>query len=182
MMDNPTTLLVAIMFVTIIGIGIGNVLMALSDFVGGLRQPPPDRVHLSWIVLLLVAYLALFWETQTILEIDDWLYAEYLYIITGPILLLFAANLATSPQRNGHERGAQAHYLEISRRLFGMLALVEVWILLLDFIYQNLSIISIFDALKLVLFIGLSSLQNYRRSDDPARVRLRHLPAWRTRV
>ena len=67
-MDNPTTLLVAIMFVTIIGIGIGSVLMALSDIVVGLRQPPPDRVQISWIVLLLAAYLALFWETQTILD------------------------------------------------------------------------------------------------------------------
>ena len=103
-MENPTTLLVAIMFVTIIGIGIGNVLMALSDIVGGLRHPSPDRIHISWIILMLAAYLALFWETRAILDIADWLYAQYLYILAGPILMLFAANLAISPQPNGSER------------------------------------------------------------------------------
>ncbi len=161
-MENPTTLLVAIMFVTIIGIGIGNVLMALSDIVGGLRHPSPDRIHISWIILMLAAYLALFWETRAILDIADWLYAQYLYILAGPILMLFAANLAISPQPNGSDREPRAHYLEISRRLFVMLALLQVWMLLLDVVYQSLTLVSVFDALKLVLFIGLSSIQNYR--------------------
>jgi hypothetical protein len=58
-MDNPATLLTAIMFVTILGMGIGNLLMTCAEIAGGLRQPPPERIQLSWIVLLLLAMLNL---------------------------------------------------------------------------------------------------------------------------
>ncbi|MEE8251720.1 MAG: hypothetical protein V3R24_08270, partial [Gemmatimonadales bacterium] len=71
-MDNPTTLLVAIMYITIIAIGLGNLLMTLSEIVGGQRKPGPDPVHVSWMLVLLLAYLSYFWETTVILAIDDW--------------------------------------------------------------------------------------------------------------
>jgi len=50
-MDNPTTLLVAIMYVTIVATGLINVPMALSEIVGGQRKTDP--VHIAWIVLML---------------------------------------------------------------------------------------------------------------------------------
>ena len=59
-MDSPATLLAAIVFVTILGMGIGNLLMTCAEIAGGLRQPPPERIQLSWIVLLLLAMLNLF--------------------------------------------------------------------------------------------------------------------------
>lgn len=48
-MDNPTTLLVAIMFVTILAMAIGNILMTCADIAAGLRRPMPERIQLSWI-------------------------------------------------------------------------------------------------------------------------------------
>jgi hypothetical protein len=57
-MDNPTTLLVAIMYVTLVATGLINVLMTLSDIVGGKRDT--DTIHTWWIVLLLVVYLSFF--------------------------------------------------------------------------------------------------------------------------
>jgi hypothetical protein len=51
-MGNPAILLAAIMFVTILGMGIGNLLMTCAEIAGGLRQPLPERIQLSWIVLL----------------------------------------------------------------------------------------------------------------------------------
>ena len=38
-MDNPTTLLVAIMYVTIVATGLVNLLMTLSDIVAARRKP-----------------------------------------------------------------------------------------------------------------------------------------------
>jgi hypothetical protein len=58
-MDNPSTLLVAIMFVTILGIAIGNTLMTCADIAGGLRRPVPERLQISWILLMLFALLSL---------------------------------------------------------------------------------------------------------------------------
>ena len=56
-MDNPTTLLVAIMFVTILAMAIGNILTTCAEIAGGLRHPMPERIQLSWIFLMLFALL-----------------------------------------------------------------------------------------------------------------------------
>ena len=63
-MDNPTTLLVAIMYVTIVATGLVNLLMTLSDIVAARRKTDP--LHTGWIVILLLAYLGFFWETTAL--------------------------------------------------------------------------------------------------------------------
>jgi hypothetical protein len=97
-MDNPTTLLVAIMYVTIVATGLVNVLMTLSDIVGGKLRT--DSIHTSWIVLMLLAYLSFFWETRATLD---------------------------------------RYYFEQSARFFGLLGLVQVWIIGLDLVFQNVN-------------------------------------------
>ena len=57
-MDNPTTLLVAIMYVTIVATGLVNLLMTLSDIVATRRMTDP--LHTGWILILLLAYLGFF--------------------------------------------------------------------------------------------------------------------------
>ena len=91
-MDNPTTLLVAIMYVTIISIGLSNLLMTLSELAGG-RAHSPDKVHLSWLILLLFAYLSYFWQTTVILDVENWQFISFIAFLIGPICLLFATNL-----------------------------------------------------------------------------------------
>ena len=54
-MDNPTTLLVAIMFVTILAMAIGNILMTCAEIAGGLRRLMPEHIQLNWIYLMLFA-------------------------------------------------------------------------------------------------------------------------------
>lgn len=96
-MDNPTTLLVAIMFVTILAMAIGNILMTCAEIAGGLRRPMPERIQLSWIFLMLFALLSLFWETTSLLDVDKWLFVEFLYVIAGPMVLLFASSVIIAP-------------------------------------------------------------------------------------
>ena len=53
-MDNPTTLLVAIMFVTIVVTGLVTVLMSLSGWVTGQQKYAP--LHGAWLLFLLITY------------------------------------------------------------------------------------------------------------------------------
>ena len=106
-MDNPATLLVAIMFVTILAMAIGNILMASAEIAGGLRRPMPERIQLSWIFLMLFALLSLFWETTVLLEVENWLFIEFLYVIAGPMVLLFATSVITAPTHD--EQGGENH-------------------------------------------------------------------------
>jgi hypothetical protein len=136
-MDNPTTLLVAIMYVTIVATGLVNVLMTLSDIVGGKLRT--DSIHTSWIVLMLLAYLSFFWETTAILDIEGWDFLSFLSFITGPILLLFATNLITSAADGDDRATLDRYYFEQSARFFGLLGLVQVWIIGLDLVFQNVN-------------------------------------------
>ena len=161
-MDNPATLLVAIMFVTILAIAVGNILMTCAEIAGGLRHPMPDRIQLSWIFFMLFALLNLFWETTALLEVESWLFVEFLYVIAGPMLLLFATSVITSPARDQQSVQSHDHYFELCRRFFIMLALHEAWILGIDFRYASLSAMSLISAAMLFLFLILAFSSSLR--------------------
>jgi hypothetical protein len=136
-MDNPTTLLVAIMYVTIVATGLINVLMVLSEIVGGRFKTDP--VHTGWIVLLLIAYLGFFWETTAILDIEGWDFLSFISFIIGPIILLFATNLVASPFDQEEGTMLDQFYFEQSGRFFLLLCLVQAWIVGLDVVFDNVN-------------------------------------------
>ena len=161
-MDNPTTLLVAIMFVTILAMAIGNILMACAEIAGGLRHPVPERIQLSWIFLTLFALLSLFWQTTVLLDIEEWLFVEFIYVIAGPMMLLFAASVIIAPVKDEQSSENHSHYFGLCRRFFVMLALHEAWLLGIDYWYANFSTLSLINAAMLCLFLLLSVSRNLR--------------------
>lgn len=161
-MDNPATLLVSIMFVTIIAIAVGNILMACAEIAGGLRHPLPERIQISWIFLMLFILLSLFWETKSLLDVDRWLFVEFLYVIAGPMVLLFATSVIIAPPREQQTGDSHSQYAELRGRFFIILALHELWLLGLDYWYQSFDAISLINALMLFLFIVLAKSRNMR--------------------
>ena len=161
-MDNPSTLLVAIMFVTILAIAIGNILMTCAEIAGGLRHPMPERLQLSWIFLMLFALLSLFWQTTVLLDVDEWLFVEFLYVMAGPMVLLFATSVITAPTKDEQSVESHSHYFGLCRRFFVMLALHEVWILGIDYWYANFNILSLINAVILSLFLLLAVSSSLR--------------------
>jgi hypothetical protein len=159
-MDNPTTLLVAIMYVTIVATGLVNILMTLSDIVGGKRKTDP--IHTGWIVLLLMIYLGFFWETTAILDIEGWDFLSFISFIVGPIILLFATNLIASPADSEEGEMLDQYYFEQSGRFLLLLCLVQAWIIGLDIIFQNVSYTTYLTAFIGILFIFLMVSKNYR--------------------
>lgn len=159
-MDNPTTLLVAIMYVTIVATGLVNLLMTLSDIVAGRRKTDP--LHTGWIIILLLAYLSFFWETTAILDIEGWDFFSFLCFIAGPIALLFATNLITSPADPDEGKMLDEYYFEQSTRFFLMLALVQAWIVGLDVIFASFGFTTWLTMLTGMLFIFLMISRNYR--------------------
>jgi hypothetical protein len=68
---EPTnSLLVSMMVITILSIGIGNLLMALPSLVDRRDDFQIGRVHLSWIAFLLILHLNLFWQVLRVLEVE----------------------------------------------------------------------------------------------------------------
>jgi hypothetical protein len=161
-MENLPTLLVAMMFITILAMAIGNILMTCAEIAGGLRRPMPERIQLSWIFLMLLALLSLFWETKVILDVDKWLFFEFLYVIAGPMVLLFASSVIIAPSRDDQSGESHSHFIELSGRFFSMLALHEVWILGLDYWYASLNTMSVINVVLLCLFLLLAVTSSLR--------------------
>ena len=159
-MDNPTTLLVAIMYVTIVATGLMNLLMTLSDIVGGRRKTDP--LHTGWIVLLLLAYFGFFWETTAILDVEGWDFLSFLCFIVGPIALLFATNLITSTANPDEGKMLDQYYFEQSAYFFLWLGLTQAWIIGLDIVFESVNYATWLAAFIGLLFVFLLISKNYR--------------------
>ena len=158
-MDNPTTLIVAIMYVTIISIGLSNLLMALSDIVGG-RVVCPDRVHLSWLLVLTLAYFGFYWQTTLILEVENWQFLYFIAFLIGPVCLLFATNmLICMPEADDLSR---QHFIEIGKRSCLLLGLFLGWIVGLDVLTESVGTPTYAAALFVLLCAVLMVTSAYR--------------------
>ena len=159
-MDNPTTLLVAIMYTTIVVTGLVNVLMTMSDIVGGKRKTHP--LHTSWILLLLIVYLSFFWEAKAILDIEGWDFLSFVAFMVGPMALLFATNLLISPAEV--EKGAllDRYYFRQSARFFFLLCLVQFWSVGLDMAFQTIDASTYLTGFVGFLFVALTLTKSYR--------------------
>lgn len=150
------------MFVTILAMAVGNVLMTCAEIAGGLRHPVPERIQLSWIFLMLFILLSLFWETNVIFDVETWLYVEFLYVIAGPMVLLFATSVIIAPPQNRQSGGDHSQYSELSGRFFVMLALHELWLLGIDYWYESFDASSIVYTMMFFLFLVLATSRNLR--------------------
>jgi len=131
-MEVTNGLLVAILFITLLGLGIAHVVMAMAAVVGGDREGRTDGLLAAWTVLLLLVYLELFWHTLSLLNVEEWGFGGFLYVVLGPMLLFFATNVLLPGASVPEGVSAREHYLSSGARFFGLLALVQVWIIGVD--------------------------------------------------
>ncbi len=127
-MTEPKTLLVAIMFVTILTLGIANILASLAEEVAHGVRIRRKSCHISWILLLLLVHFDLFWQTAEILGTKEWTFIAFLYVISGPIVLFLATNLLLKDAAlaGAEERGV-GHV--VSRGFLWLLAIVQLWVI-----------------------------------------------------
>ena len=132
--EVSTGLLVALMYVTILSMGIGSVLTALAHVLRSAPGTGLDRVHVAWVALLLIAHLNLFWHTLDLLSVESWAFFGFLYVIAGPTLLFFATDVMVAPRQEATDGGAKAHYFTVSRRFFLLFILVQMWVIGADLV------------------------------------------------
>jgi len=160
--EVTNSLLVAMMFIMILSIGIGNILMALPPLIDRRVGSAVGCVHLSWIVFLLLMHLNLFWQVLLILEIEGWNFAGFLYAVTGPIVLLLATSvLLPDPARSSDDPASQ--YLEVARPVFTLLCLVMAWLPGMDLLFgDGLQLVSVWNLAALAVFAVLAATSSLR--------------------
>lgn len=162
-MDNLNTILVALMFVTILTMGIGNVLVTLAAIVQAGETEGRDRLHISWIALLLLIHLNLFWQSVHIVAREDWKFDGFLFIITGPILLFLATHIMLTKGSPDDGADRPSRYLNISKRFFSLFALLQIWSILVEiYLEDGAAVELLFESAFVVLALFLLVSKQYR--------------------
>ena len=131
------TLLVALMFVTILSMGIGNILVTLAGVLNNTTTSRRDRVHVSWIVLMLVIHFNLFWNTKAILAVEGWQFGGFLLTMAGPVLLFFATSILLTSPATDQLADLRTFFHQLGRRFFLMFAAVQIWVLATVFVLEG---------------------------------------------
>ena len=162
-MDVSSSLLVAMMFVVVLSIGIGNILMGLSSLLSQRSPREIDWLPTSWVLLLLLQHLNMFWHTLTILEVEEWGFGGFLYVVTGPILLFLATSLLLADPAYEGSSDASAHYFRVARRFFSIMAVLMLWTIGGDFVLgSGFTAAGLWNASLVVPFLVLANSTAFR--------------------
>jgi hypothetical protein len=138
-MEDPTGLLVALMFVTIVTMGIVNLLTFLSERIRIAGWPREHPLQLAWLVIVLLVSFDIFWQCIEILAIEDWGFIGFLFMVAGASMLFFATTVL--PVLDGPDDDAiQAETQRASRLFFILLAGFFLWFLTLGFLFDAKSL------------------------------------------
>ena len=136
------TLLVALMFVTILSMGIGNILISMADIFNHATPSRRDRIHIGWIVLMLLVHFNLFWNTKAILDVEDWQFGGFLLTMAGPVLMFFATSILLTDPPENFKPDLVSFFVGLGRRFFLMFAAVQAWILVVGYSMSGVFLIS----------------------------------------
>ena len=92
-MNISYTLIVALMFITILSFGIANLLSSMAEILNNKKNTKVTIVHLNWIVILLILHFNMAWAAVLLATVKSWPYGTFLFIVLGPILAFFTASI-----------------------------------------------------------------------------------------
>ena len=151
-MEVSTSLLVALMFVTLLSMGIGNVLNTLSVIVEKGKKSGYSKLQVGWLGLILLSYFNMFWHIIDLLSIDKWGFPGFLYMMSGPLLIYFATSILIST----HSEDEIKETL-VKPRFFAVFIVLQAWIITVDIMLEKsivehslLNVIMIFIAFVLM--------------------------------
>jgi hypothetical protein len=136
------TILVALMFVTILSMGIGNILGTMADIFNHATAARRDRVHVAWIILLLVVHFNLFWHTKAILDVSEWTFSGFLMAMAGPVLIFLATSILLTNPPDENPVDLQKFFIKLGQRFFFVFALTQAWVLLAGYAMTRVFVVT----------------------------------------
>ena len=153
--DSINTLLVAFMFITILTLGVASLLGQLAEIVRNAERRTHDSLMIGWTLLLLFAYFSLFWHTKDITLLDDWSFGLFLFAETGPVMLLFAAQIMLGALAAEPEGTQEPNVLQ--SRFFLVFGLLQAWSIAAGFVLGvGFTLDSALDAVVLAMCLMLA--------------------------
>jgi len=116
------------MFVTILSMGIGNILGTMAEIFHHSTEGRRSRIHVAWIVLVLLVHFNIFWHTKALLEVEQWSFGGFLIAIAGPVLLFLATSILLNRPPSDESEGQEDLFFQLRRRFFIVFGMLQIWI------------------------------------------------------
>lgn len=131
-MEVSTSMLVALMFITLLSMGIGNTVNTLSVIVEKGKQSGYNTLQIGWLGIILLSYFNMFWHTIDLLSVEEWGFLGFLYIMIGPILIYFTTSILIANYSED-----VTHNRLVNPRFFTVFILLQVWIITVDILLEK---------------------------------------------
>jgi hypothetical protein len=142
------------MFIVLLTMAIGSIVTALAVTVDRRSHLEFDRLHTSWMLLLLLVCFYLFWNVLDILSIEEWKFYEFLYFVSGGVIVLFASHVLVPDVASESSSDLRRHYYDVAPQFFVFVALLQAWLLGVDLVFGG--DFTIGNAINIV--VGLTAL------------------------
>ena len=137
-MNISHTLIVALLFVTILSFGLVNILSAFASVLNRNTNTKASTIHLHWIAILLILHFNMAWSAILITSKEVWTYDAFLFIVLGPIMAFFASSIIMPGSvESDDSEGLFSQYLTISKQFFILFVLIQIWAIGTDFMLQG---------------------------------------------
>jgi len=159
------TLIVALMYITILSFGIANLLSLLAQILNRKNDTDVTIVHLNWIIILLIIHFNMAWGAVLLATVDSWSYYEFLVIVLGPILAFFTSNvIAPNPNKDNNSAALVTNYINQSHQFFILFGMIQAWVIGTEYMLQNtLTGSSFFNILLILLAIAMFQTDSYKK-------------------
>ena len=156
-MEISHTLIVALMYVTVLSFGLASLLTSLAQIIrrgNGVSVSPP---HLNWLLILLLVHFNMVWHAVLFTNIDTWSYHAFLLIVLGPTLAYFSANiLAPETGANVNSDALNKCYFSFIQQFLVLFGGIQAWAIASDFVLgRGFTGSAIFNILLLIVVIFL---------------------------
>ena len=156
-MEISHTLIVALMYVTVLSFGFASLLASLAQIIRRGNNIHVSPVHLNWLLILLLVHFNMVWHAVLFTNIETWSYHAFLIIVLGPTLAFFSANmLVPELDENANKDTLIESYFSFIQQFLILFGAIQVWAIASDFILgRGTTGSGIFNIILLVVVIFL---------------------------
>ena len=90
------------------------------------------------------------------MNLEQWVFVEFLYVVAGAVVIFFATHILL-PDAGGATTDVREHYFDSRSRFFGLLGLLMIWSVGIDFLFgDGLTTAGVINLVGLVFFIVMA--------------------------
>ena len=152
-MQISYTLIVALMYVTILSFGFASLLTSLGLLLKSDKELRVATIHFNWILILIIIHFNMVWHAVLLTNIVSWSYHAFLIIVSGPTLAFFTATiLAPTSSKNASNDQLITHYFSLKDQLLILFCAIQVWTITSDYLLERgLTGSALFNAILIII-------------------------------